>query len=341
MGTYTRIKRLGGGGFGDVYLEHHEGLDVNHAVKYVLPSAVTTPSEFFKEPRLLEELQHDHIVKVFDTWDEAGRLHIAMEYLSRGSLAKLCERGPVPLKRVKHILCQCLKSLQYVHDKGFVHRDLKPDNILIGKNGEGKISDFGLAIPTSATLYEPPAGTLPYVAPEVLITGEMGVKSDVYAIGVTLYEALNGASYLPAHSKITSLQNAITSGKFPDRTYYRIFIPRALKMVVNKAMHPDPNKRFGCADELRHALERIPIYCSWKESRVGGTSEWISEQANEVITVALTQKTGGWNVETFRKKTSAQARRVGRMCGSFSKEKDALARVSEITVGLVSGLDSL
>jgi serine/threonine protein kinase len=221
MGIYTRIKTLGGGGFGDVYLEHHEGLDVNHAVKCVSPGAVTTPSEFYREPRLLKELQHEYIVRVFDTWDEAGVLHIAMEYLSKGSLARMCDRGPVPLKRVKHIVCQCLKALQFIHDRGFVHRDIKPANILIGRNGEGKLSDFGLAIPTRETLYEPPAGTLYYLAPEVLVTGEMGVRSDIYAMGVTLYESLNGSSFLPAHSKPTGLENAITlaargvSGEFP------------------------------------------------------------------------------------------------------------------------------
>ena len=169
-----------------------------HAVKFVQPGSIVNPSQFYKEPRLLKALAHTNIVEVYDAGFVSGELYIAMEYVKSGSVERHTSAGAMKLRRIKPIFCEALKGLQFVHDKGYLHRDIKPGNILIDRNGGGKLADFGLAIPVKKALLTAAAGTLTYLAPEVLITGEMTILTDIYAMGVSLYEAINGFGYLPA-----------------------------------------------------------------------------------------------------------------------------------------------
>lgn len=338
MGDYIRRKRLGAGGFGEVWLARHVGLNVYHAVKFVAAGAVTNPTEFYSEPRLLKALEHRNIVLVYDAGFVSSELYIAMEYLKAGSVEDQCTTEPMKLRRVKPVFCEALKGLQFVHDKGYLHRDLKPANILIDRNGGGKLADFGLAIPIREALLTAPAGTLTYLAPEVFATGEMTKLTDLYAMGVSLYEAANGYTYLPAISQSRVLRDSIVSGDFPDRRYYRSYIPRSLKLVINKAMHPDPTRRYQSADELRQSLEQTTIRCSWDEERGGGQAKWTTHLNDRRLTVALVASSKGWELEVVQRKNSKSAgRRIGRLCGSFQSEEDANRRVREILQGLVCG----
>jgi serine/threonine-protein kinase len=338
MGEYIRKKRLGGGGFGEVWLAHHVALDVDHAVKFVPAASVLNPSKFYDEPQLLKTLEHESIVKVYDAGMDKGELFIAMEVM-QGSVDDQLLSGPLKLRRVKPLFCDALKGLQYVHDRGFIHRDIKPANILVDSNLRGKLADFGLAIPTVKAPVATPAGTLTYLAPEILITGETSVQTDIYAMGVSLYEAVNGSAFLPAPANTTDLQNAITAGAFPDRSYYRIYVPRSVKIVINRAMNPDPSKRYRTADELRLALEQTAVKCSWKEQARGADRLWITENNERRITVIVAARTAGWSVEVVQaKKPAMLGRHVRSLEGRYGREREALEQVRKITCGLVSGL---
>jgi len=338
MGDYTKQKKLGAGGFGEVWLALHIGLNVTHAVKFVDGASIRNPTEFYREPRLLKELAHDNIVQVFDAGRAGNDLYVAMEVLT-GSIADIVQKDPLKLRRVKSLFCEALKGLQYIHDRGYLHRDLKPANILVDDKQRGKIADFGLAIPTKEVSTATPAGTLTYVAPEILVTGETSIATDIYAMGVSLYEAVNGTDYLPAMPSPLLLQNAISKGDFPDRDYYRVYIPTALKKVINKAMNIDPIKRFGSADDLRFALEAIPIRCSWKESNKPGQRSWIAEDKKKKVEVLLKAQ-GSWRVAVFQtNRESCKRWQIHRLSATFPKEKDALRRVGEITKALVSDFD--
>ena len=339
MGDYKKLTKLGAGGFGEVWLARHIALDVLHAVKFVQAGSITNPTEFYREPRLLHELEHRNIVEVYDAGLEGLELFIAMEYMKAGSVADRCSE-PMKLRRIKPIFCEALKGLQWVHDKGYLHRDLKPANILIDRKGGGKLADFGLAIPAREALLTAPAGTLTYLAPEVLITGDMTILTDIYAMGVSLYEAVNGFSYLPAITDSTALCNEIVAGDFPDRRYYRIYVPKSLKLVINKAMNPDPRKRFQSADELRQALERTKIRCSWTERLVGGRLSWVTYDREKVLTVRLLPNQNEWAVDVRQRRNEADSeRRIGCVCGNFPTEDKARQRIAQVTQGLVSGKD--
>lgn len=337
MGEYKRLNRLGAGGFGEVWLARHIGLNVLHAVKSIQASSVTNPTEFYQEPRLLQTLEHRNIVQVYDAGWDGQELFIAMEYIKGGSLEDRCSE-PIKLRRIKPIFCEALKGLQWVHDKGYLHRDLKPANILIDRKGGGKLADFGLAIPVRDALLTAPAGTLTYLAPEVLITGEMTVSTDIYAMGVSLYETVNGVSYLPAITNSTALCNAIVGGHFPDRRYYRIYVPRSLKLVINKAINLDPSKRFTSADELRQALEGTKIRCSWIERKIGGLMSWVTHDRDRVLAVQLTPMGDEWAIDVRQRKNGTNSeRRLRSLCDKFSTEEEARRRIARITQGLVSG----
>ncbi|MFH1303925.1 MAG: serine/threonine-protein kinase, partial [Planctomycetota bacterium] len=146
MSDYRQIKRLGAGNFGEVWLVFDRALGVRLAVKYIRPNRVHDPTNFYQEPRTLRDLIHENIVRVEDAGRlKNGTLYIAMEYLPAGSVEKKFQGGAVPLSYAKKMVCDLCWALEYAHNRGYVHQDIKPGNILIGKNGEAKLSDFGLA----------------------------------------------------------------------------------------------------------------------------------------------------------------------------------------------------
>lgn len=340
MGDYIRIQKIGSGGFGEVWLARHVGLNVLHAVKFVSSSAVSCPTEFYKEPRLLKTLEHSSIVKVYDAGFSGTDLFIAMEYHSEGSLEKWCSKGPIKLRRIKAIFCEALRGLQFVHDRGYLHRDIKPANILLTGSLQGRLADFGLALPRKDALIALAAGTVNYLAPEVFVTGEMSVQSDIYAMGVSLYEAVNGSAYLPAITRTSSLADAAVAGTYPDRSYYRIYTPRSLKVIINKAMHRDSTRRYQSADQFREALEQTHIRCSWVERHSPGLLQWITSSSDERVSVELTPATVGYDLSvTVKKNPSSGVRRVRKLCRRFTARAEAMAEVARITTGMVSGLD--
>ncbi len=340
MGDYLKKTRLGHGCFGEVWLAQHEGFAVDFAVKFVPEANILSPTEFYREPRLLKLLEHPNIVKVHDTGRlPNGDLFIAMEYLKKGSLAAELRGESLNLRSLKQIFCGAMRGLQFAHDLGYVHRDIKPANILIGDDTSGKLGDFGLATQLGPGGTASPQFYYTYVAPEVLGSGTTSKTSDVYAMAVTLYEALNGKSYLPSPTSLDHLKQMIREGAFPDRSYYRVYVPKKLRKVVNKAMSVLPSERFGSAEDFRHALEQVPIRASCAEHVSQTRFEWTSEADDERLRVSMSaQSDGKWCVETARQTGQGSAlRRVTRLCLRNLTEPQARKAVHKITSGFVSG----
>lgn len=268
MPDYERIERLGEGNFGEVWLVYDRALGVKRAVKYVTASRIHDPTNFYQEPRALMALRHDHIVRVEDSGKlPDGTLYISMEYLPKGSAHAVFRGRPVPLSRAAKLLEDVCWALEYAHTKGFIHRDIKPANILIGRKGEGKLSDFGLATKVPRGDCASPYGYITHLAPEVIKDGKTSPLTDIYALGVTAYRLINGDGFLPQVPNQQVLFDMIIKGQYPDRTYYRPYVPPKLKSLVNKCMNVDPEQRFDSPSLFRLALERIPIACDWKWQR--------------------------------------------------------------------------
>jgi serine/threonine protein kinase len=339
VGDYIKKQRLGRGCFGEVWLAQHEGFAADFAVKFVPEVNIVSPTEFYREPRLLKALEHPNIVKVHDTGRlPNGDLFIAMEYLKRGSLAAELRGDTLNLRALKQIFCGAMRGLQFAHDGGFIHRDIKPANILVADDLSGKLGDFGLATKLGPGGTASPRFYYTYVAPEVLSSGITTKASDVYAMAVTLYEALNGKSYLPAPSSLDDLKQMIAAGSFPDRTYYRVYVPKKLRLVINKAMNVVPSERFESAELFRHALEQVPIRASCHEQASQTSFEWDSRTDEETLRVTMfPQPDGKWQIETSRQTLQGTApRRVTRLCLRNLTEAQARKAVHKITSGFVS-----
>lgn len=210
------------------------------------------------------ELRHKNIVRVEDAGKTSnGFLYISMEYLPKGSLIDIYKRNVVLIKRAKKIVCDVCWGIQYAHDKGYIHRDIKLGNILISNNGIAKLSDFGLATRTINRDIASPAGYLTHLAPEVINHRITNKLTDIYALGVTAYRLVNGDAFLPSIRSDDELIDLICEGKYPDRNHYRPYIPSSIRSVINKAMHPDISRRFESASTFRRRLEGISIKCNW------------------------------------------------------------------------------
>jgi eukaryotic-like serine/threonine-protein kinase len=340
VGDYIKKRRLGRGCFGEVWLARHEGFAADFAVKFVPEANIVSPTEFYREPRLLKLLEHPNIVKVHDTGRlPNGDLFIAMEYLKRGSLASELRGDTLNLRALKQIFCGAMRGLQFAHDKDYIHRDIKPANILVADDMSGKLGDFGLVTKLGPGGTASPQFYYTYVAPEVLGSGTTTKISDVYAMAVTLYEALNGKSYLPSPNSLDDLKQMIAAGSFPDRAYYRLYIPKKLRSVINKAMSVVPSERFKSAEEFRHALEQVPIRASCKEQMSQRSFDWDSRADEERLRVSmLPQPDGKWQIETSRQTIQgAIPRRVTRLCLRNLTETQARKAVHRITSGFISG----
>lgn len=310
--------RLGAGHFGEVWRVIDTGLGAVRALKLIPPDKVWNPNNIFHEAQLLKKAEHPNVVRVEETGKMAdGKLYIAMEYLSRGSLEDEAKGAYVPMTRAQRIMVDALRGLQHAHERGILHRDIKPANILVGSNNEGKLSDFGLAVPKGANLKVLGARDYAYIlhlAPEIHSGGKHSVCSDIYAVGVTLYRLVNGDMYLPT-IPASNIRQACIAGKYPDRTNYREFIPRPLRVLINRATHVDPARRFDSAEQMRHALEQIGIFMNWNEQIMSNGTRWTAGWNHKCYEVVRTREAGGkWLIETKKGSSKHSLRRVVAHC---------------------------
>lgn len=312
MPDYERLKRLGAGNFGEVWLVHDRALAVRRAVKYIPKSRIQDPTNFYKEPQTLMSLRHDNIVRVEDAGKTRdGTLYIAMEYLPRGSVEDVFKGSPVPLSFAFRILEDICWAMEYAHQKDYIHRDVKPANILLTRQGTAKLSDFGLATRVPRGVTASPYGYLTHVAPEVLRTGRTSKASDVYALGVTAYRLINGDGFLPEASDLGDIQDLILAGEYPDRSFYRPYVPNKVKRIVNQCMAVNSSDRFRSASDYRKALERIKIHCDWHIRRKRRVLSYVTKIGSTTLKVKISpNKNGRFDILTTKKVGEGKERRI-------------------------------
>jgi len=333
--------KLGSGQFGEVWLAVDTGLNAERAVKLIPPSKVLNPSNFFQEAQILKAVEHPNVVRVEETGEmNDGRIYIAMEHLPAGSVGVRAKSYYVGLTDARKIMVDALRGLEYAHSKGVLHRDIKPSNILIGEKGEGKLSDFGLAISSGTNLSKLGIKDKVYIshlAPEVYFSHDFTIASDIYACGVTLYRLVNGDSYLQKLS-LTETMEACTQGEYPDRAHYRYFVPRPLKMIINKAMHVDRSERYQTAQEMRHALERVVLKMNWHEVRLPNGYQWNCQRRRtcyELTQVEIAHNC--WSVIVKKGQTGKSLRRVTSLCSEHHTRANASQRLRRILQDFVLG----
>ena len=311
-----------------VWKVRDRGLDAIRAAKLVKPSAIPSLEAYSAEARVLSQLEHANIIRVFSTdvgpktgdTPDVGKYVIVMEYMDGGSLDDALRKETfIPLRdAVRHLSAGCFAAT-FAHAKGYIHRDIKPANMLVSGQ-QTKLSDFGLCAP-NVSGGASPAGTLFYAAPEVVDGGSATFLSDVYSLGVTLYELINGRSFVDWTGDEPDLKEAVIRGRFPDRNDFQPFVPDRLRKLTRKAMNVEPSKRFASAQDLRHALEAVPVLCAWTLQEVGDEERWTGVGSGGVFEVVARRKQRDFELRRS-KSLPGSMRKVNADCGTFSTYAD-------------------
>lgn len=267
---------LGAGGMGQVFRARHVHLDRLQAIKIMHPHMASDPgfqARFRQEAQAIAALEHPHIVRIFNFDEQRGRYYIAMEYLPDGSLRTLLdrrarERTKWPLNFGLDLVRQAAEALDFAHARGIVHRDIKPDNILIERHaGPGgrslyvvKLTDFGLARMVEGgggiTASGVTVGTLAYMSPEQCQGLPVDGRSDIYSLGIVLYEVVTG--YLPfTVSRISEAVEKHVYAQPPSPRTVAPDLPVAVESIILRCLAKKPEDRFATGAELALALRQV------------------------------------------------------------------------------------
>jgi eukaryotic-like serine/threonine-protein kinase len=278
LGPYEIISAVGVGGMGEVYKARDTRLDRTVAVKVLPASLSENPAfrqRFEREAKAISQLSHPHICTVHDVGNQDGLEYLVMEFLEGETLAERIARGPLPLDQVLRYGIEISDALEKAHGQGIVHRDLKPANVMLPKSGL-KLVDFGLAkldlpapgsvvsslsgLPTQAEIGRTAAGmivgTFHYMAPEQVEGGEADGRTDIFALGLLLYEMATGKKAFSGKSP-ASLMGAILHSEPPSISSSQPMTPPALDRLVKTCLAKDPADRFQTAHDVKLQLQWI------------------------------------------------------------------------------------
>jgi serine/threonine protein kinase len=263
LGKYEIISKLGEGGFGAVYLANNTRLQKRVALKVLHPQVASDEmlaAYFEREALALARLEHAHIVRVFDYDQIDGVSFIVMEYIDGTTLDRLLrDQRAFALDEIVSIFKQLLSALGYAHENGVIHRDIKPSNIMLTSGGEVKIADFGIAKVAGAaklTRTGTGAGSLLYMSPEQIKGVNIDNRSDIYSVGVTLYQLVAGRTPFEADSDYEIMTGHLEKVP-PVPSQFKRSVSSDLEDVILKAIEKKPEKRFQNAQEMSEALSRI------------------------------------------------------------------------------------
>ena len=266
-GRYQIVKEVGRGSMGVVYQARDPHIDRLVAVKVLRQDRVTSDDfvkRFLKEARVIGRLTHSHIVAIYDVGEEQETVYIAMEFLEGVALSDLV-RGKLPeIGEVAALGIQLAETLDYAHQKGVVHRDIKPSNIIVQSDGQIKITDFGIAHveDATATLQTQAGeimGTPAYMSPEQVLSKPVDGRTDIFSLGIILYELTTGRRPFGGESKnLMTVFNEIVEVTPPEPHTLVPTVPRELSRLIMKALQKEPGKRFQTGKELAEALRGSP-----------------------------------------------------------------------------------
>lgn len=265
---YRLVRPLGHGGMASVYLAEDRELDRPVAIKRLAENLAADPEfrrRFEREASLAARLSHPNIVAVYDVGEEDGRPFIVMEYVEGESVAEAARQAPLAVAEAVRVGLDACAGLAAAHEAGLVHRDVKPHNLLVTREGTVKIADFGLARSLEGTFltdHGTVMGTAAYLAPEQLDGGETSPAVDVYSLGAVLYELLTGRAPRSA-STLAELVQQGHDGPVPPVRELAPEVPPAVEAAVMHALASDPAERPPSADafaaELRAAQDATTV----------------------------------------------------------------------------------
>lgn len=346
-GRYELIEKIGDGGMAIVYKAKDRLLKRFIAVKILKPEFVQDikfVENFRKESHAAASLSHPNIVSIYDVGQEGNINYIVMELVSGKTLNELIkEETPMDYRKAADIAKQVAAGLSAAHKKGIVHRDVKPHNILMTEDGIAKITDFGIAkAVTNTTIVDSGKdnvmGSVHYFSPEQAKGANVDEKSDIYSLGIVLYEMLTGKVPFDGDNPVTIALMQINEPVTPPSVFNHN-VPPGLERIVMKAVEKQPKNRFDSADEMIDALDKMEVV-----NRVVGDSIYDgAEELNEAYDNYDNYDTYSFGREELNKEAGRNKKSKGK--GSKNKKKIAIIAAAVIValaalvgIGFATGL---
>jgi serine/threonine protein kinase/tetratricopeptide (TPR) repeat protein len=268
---YRILNKIGAGGMGEVYLAEDTHLNRKVAIKFLSSESVANEEarkRLIREAQAVARLDHPNICVIHEVAEEDGRSFIVMQYIEGETLASRLREGPPELKESLDVAVQLADAVSEAHSQGVLHRDLKPQNIMITSRGQVKVMDFGLAkaltadLPTGndsetlSVLTEPGTvmGTVPYMSPEQVRGEALGARSDIFSLGSVLYEMISGRQPFTSGSAGATL-SAILTSEPPPLARYTSDVPEELQRIVRKCLEKDVERRYQTARDVMIDLD--------------------------------------------------------------------------------------
>jgi serine/threonine-protein kinase len=301
-GRYQVVKELGKGSMGIVYMARDPNLDLNVALKVLrtdreLPDSFV--ARFLAEAKALGRLDHPHIVRVFNVDEDQGTVYIAMEFVEGEALSDIMKRNPFTPEMIVRFGIGIAEALDEAHRSGIVHRDVKPGNILVRKDGRPKITDFGIAHIDDASSHTMTQagevlGTPAYMSPEQVLGKPVDGRSDLFSLGIILYELATGTRPFTGEN-LGSIFNAITSSEPEPPIRRNPSLPAPLNAAILKCLNKEPADRFPTGQALAEALKACEAASAPQPpdaAEAGGKSK--APLFAGVAALLLAAAVGGW-----------------------------------------------
>src|SRR5881296_282465 len=270
IGKYVVKRELGRGGMGAVYLAEQTGLGREVAIKELIPSAAADPialKRFLQEAQVMARTSHPNLVQVYDMEQIQGANYIVLEFVRGKSLRDWLNRGAIPPPQVFAVMHGVLQALDYAHRHAIVHRDMKPENVLISDEGDVKVADFGIARLTddsagpgsTATKTGTTVGTPQYMSPEQVASSKVDGRSDLYSAGIMFYELVVGQppfTASDADGPFTLMAKHVQAPPKPP-SVFRPGLNAELEQVILKSLSKRPEERFQTGHEFDDAMSRV------------------------------------------------------------------------------------
>lgn len=324
IGKFHIQSKIGEGYFSKVFLAHDTVLDEPRAIKVIKVSEPSLFKSRFQEAQIQHRCQHDNIVKIYGadiySVEDEEKFVIIMEYLPDGSIHSIVKSRFLTLKEALCCIINILAGLEHAHSFGVLHRDIKPNNILIRRNVY-QLADFGLAVLQeefdiaihSKYDYEV------HMAPEYYNTRKPSILSDIFAVGMTLFRLINNLADWSFLYDVPDLSSSLSKGTLINDIRFQPYVPLKVIRVIQKACHKDPTKRYQTAHEMSQALVKLSkqLSINWAKK---GENYWIGEY-KEGVSCSIEKKTKREGFEiTYLKR---RRRLKGKMyCENFTLNQD-------------------
>ena len=329
VGKYQIIGRLGGGSFADVYHALDRALQTEKAIKILKTTDPGTFLASLSEAQVLAGCVHKHIVQINEAnifpVDGELRVVLDLEYVPEGSLDNAIASRWLSLREAVMCVRGALLGLEHAHSKGFLHRDIKPGNILLAPNCP-KLSDFGLATQPGAAVYGSGRGYMTHLAPEYFADNLTSKQTDVYAAGITLFRAIcNISDWRAVVAAIPDSQLHVERGTLVRTIGYAPHVPIALQKIVSKACTADPHRRFESAAAFGQKLDSLRFNIDWVRL---SDAEWEGTSGTMRFSARVDSRRARLVIKKNGRRMSSECRECGSLADAVAALQQHIAETS-------------